>query len=293
MRKNILTAAVSAVMAFSMLGAVPTFAEPSEIYTDTMIRIESESFLQKSAAEPMLPYQYDDLSTQAQKCYIDIRKAIIAHKNSVKISSRISEKTLLTIADILKNQDPLTFGGADIEYNGISTDNAYARLTYSYTKGVDDSIEKQVAKEADKVIAAFVPDADEYGKFLAIHDHITATAENDEADPKAFSRTVYGALIIGKSTSEGYACAFQYISIKAGLTSIVVSGTGADGSAHTWNKVKIGENWYNVDCFADDNGSCYDKFMVSDDTMKQFYTENSGGDNPAANDDSLAQKIAE
>ena len=159
MRKNILTAAVSAAMAFSMICAVPTFAEPYEIYTDTMIRSEPDSFLQKSAAETMLPYQYDELSSQAQKCYADIRKAIIAHKNSVKISSRISEKTLLTIADIIKNQDPLTFGGAEIEYNGISTDNAYARLTYSYTKGVEESIEKQVAKEADKVIAAFVPDA--------------------------------------------------------------------------------------------------------------------------------------
>lgn len=283
MRKKILTAAVSAAMAFSMLCAVPTFAETSEIYTDTMIKSELGSFLQKSAAEPMLPYQYDELSSQAQKCYIDIRKAIIAHKNSVKISSRISEKTLLTIADIIKNQDPLTFGGADIEYNGISTDNAYARLTYSYTKGVDESIAKQVAKEADKVIAAFVPDADEYGKFLAIHDHITVTAE-DDSEEKSFSRTAYGTLVLGKGVSEGYALAFQYISIKAGLTSIVVSGTDADGNVHSWNKVRIGENWYNVDCFADDEGGDHDCFMVSDETIKQLYTEKGSGDYPASDD---------
>lgn len=281
MRKKIMTAAVSAAMTFSMLCAVPTFAEPSEFCTDTMVRAELGAFLQKSASEPMLPYQYEELSSQAQKCYIDIRKAIIAHKNSVKISSRISEKTLLTIADIIKNQDPLTFGGADIEYNGISTDNAYARLTYSYTKGVEDSIAKQVAKEADKVIAAFVPDADEYGKFLAIHDHITAAAE-DDGEEKAFSRTAYGALVLGKGVSEGYACAFQYISIKAGLTSIVVSGTDADGNVHNWNKVKIGESWYNVDCFADDEGGNYDCFMVSDETIKQLYTEKGSGDYPAS-----------
>lgn len=283
MRKKIMTAAVSAAMVFSMLCAVPTFAEPSEIYTDTTIRSELGTFLQKSAAEPMLPYQYDELSTQAQKCYIDIRKAVIAHKNSVKISSRISEKTLLTIADILKDQDPLTFSGAEIEYNGISTDNAYARLTYSYTKGVDDSIAKQVAKEADKVIAAFAPDADEYGKFLAIHDHITATAEDDSED-RELSRTAYGPLVLGKGISEGYAYAFQYISIKAGLTSVVVSGTDANGSVHTWNKVRIGDSWYNVDCSADDEGGNYDCFMVSDETIKQLYTENGSGDYPASED---------
>ena len=283
MRKKIMTAAVSAAMVFSMLCAVPTFAEPSEIYTDTTIRNELGAFLQKSAAEPMLPYQYDELSTQAQKCYIDIRKAVIAHKNSVKISSRISEKTLLTIADILKNQDPLTFSGTEIEYNGISTDNAYARLTYSYTKGVDDSIAKQVAKEADKVIAAFAPDADEYGKFLAIHDHITATAEDDSED-RELSRTAYGPLVLGKGISEGYAYAFQYISIKAGLTSVVVSGTDANGSVHTWNKVRIGDSWYNVDCSADDEGGNYDCSMVSDETIKQLYTENGSGDYPASED---------
>ncbi len=283
MRKKIMTAAVSAAMVFSMLCAVPTFAEPSEIYTDTTIRSELGAFLQKSAAEPMLPYQYDELSTQAQKCYIDIRKAVIAHKNSVKISSRISEKTLLTIADILKDQDPLTFSGTEIEYNGISTDNAYARLTYSYTKGVDDSIAKQVAKEADKVIAAFAPDADEYGKFLAIHDHITATAEDDSED-RELSRTAYGPLVLGKGISEGYAYAFQYISIKAGLTSVIVSGTDANGSVHTWNKVRIGGSWYNVDCSDDDEGGNYDCFMVSDETIKQLYTENGSGDYPASED---------
>lgn len=283
MRKKIMTAAVSAAMAFSMLCAVPTFAEPSEIYTDTTIRSELGTFLQKSAAEPMLPYQYDDLSTQAQKCYIDIRKAVIAHKNSVKISSRISEKTLLTIADILKNQDPFTFSGAEIEYNGISTDNAYARLTYSYTQGVDNSITKQIAKEADKVIAAFAPDADEYGKFLAIHDHITATAEDDSED-RELSRTAYGPLVLENGVSEGYACAFQYISIKAGLTSVIVSGTDANGSVHTWNKVRIGGSWYNVDCSADDEGGNYDCFMVGDETIKQLYTESGSGDYPASED---------
>ena len=45
MRKKIMTAAVSAAMVFSMLCAVPTFAEPSEICTDTTIRSELGTFL--------------------------------------------------------------------------------------------------------------------------------------------------------------------------------------------------------------------------------------------------------
>lgn len=287
--KRIISAIVSAAMAFAVFGAVSfdvnsVCAEP---YSDNAVKLESNVPSQKFITEVMLPYQYSELSDQAQKCYIDIRKAIAAHKNSVKISSRISEKTLIRIADIMQSQDPLVFDNASIEFNGVSTDNAYARLTYAYTKGVSDSTLKQVIKEADKVIAAFAPDADDYAKFLAVHDYIVNSTEYDETDSKPFVRTVYGSLILGRGVSEGYAYAFQFISIKAGLTSIIVSGTDADGNLHTWNKVKLSGEWYNIDCSQDDLGACYDYFMVNDEVMQQTFTE-SRTDYPAATDDSMA-----
>lgn len=285
--KRIITAAVSAALAAAMLGTTMfcgVYAEGLSEYN----RLEMNAYTLKSAEEDMLPYQYDELSSQAQKCYLDIRKAIIAHKNSTKISSRISEKTLIGIAALLREQDPFTFGGVNIEFNGVSTDNAYARLTYSYAKDVDESAAKQTAKEADMVIAAFPQNAYDYTKFLAIHDHIAAVSEKDDSGAYSFSRTAYGALVNGKASSVGYAYAFQYISIKAGLVSIVVSGTDAEGKAHCWNKVKIGANWYNVDCFKDDETGNRELFMVSDETIKQFYTENSSAEYPAANDDSLS-----
>lgn len=286
MKKSELPSRVlAAAMAFAMVGTFSAFSASAEYGTEGYLRTTLGAPmqpLQKAADEAMLPYQFGELSAQAQRCYRDIRKAILMHKNSVKISPRISEKTLLGIADILCCQDPLTFGTVSIEFNGISTDNAYARLIYPNTKGVDESVSKQVAKEADKVIAAFAPDADAYAKFLAVHDHIVSVSRVEETEPNAFSKTAYGPLVIGKAVSDGYAYAFQYICIKAGLTSITVTGTDAGGNAHTWNKVKIGDDWYNVDCSADDVGGCYDWFMVSDEVMSQSYTENSSKDYPAA-----------
>lgn len=286
MKKSELSSRVlAAAMAFAMVGTFSAFSASAEYGTEGYLRTTLGAPmqpLQKAADEAMLPYQFGELSAQAQRCYRDIRKAILMHKNSVKISPRISEKTLLGIADILCCQDPLTFGTVSIEFNGISTDNAYARLIYPNTKGVDESVSKQVAKEADKVIAAFAPDADAYAKFLAVHDHIVSVSRVEETEPNVFSKTAYGPLVIGKAVSDGYAYAFQYICIKAGLTSITVTGTDAGGNAHTWNKVKIGDDWYNVDCSADDVGGCYDWFMVSDEVMSQSYTENSSKDYPAA-----------
>lgn len=287
--RRIITAAASAALAAAML-ATTAFCSVSAAGHSEYNRLELNAFSIKSAEEDMLPYQFDELSTQAQKCYLDIRKAIIAHKNSAKISSRISEKTLIGIAALLREQDPFTFGGVNIEFKGVSTDNAYARLTYSNAKDVDESAAKQTAKEADLVIAAFPQNADDHTKFRTIHDHIAAVSEKDDSGAYTFSRTAYGALVSKKASSVGYAYAFQYISIKAGLVSIVVSGTDADGKPHTWNKVKIGENWYNVDCFKDDETGSHELFMVSDETIKQFYTENIGAEYPAANDDSLKGK---
>lgn len=286
---RIISAVASAAMALAVFGTVSFNANSvcAEVYSESAVKIEANAPSQKVITEDMMPYQYSELSDQAQKCYLDIRKAIAAHKNSVKISSRISEKTLIRIANILNDQDPLVFGSAAIEFNGVNTDNAYARLTYTYTKGVLDSTFKQVTKEADKVIAAFAPNADEYEKFMAVHDYIVSNTEYDETGSKPFVRAVYGPLVLGRGVSEGYAYAFQFICIKAGLTSITVSGTDADGNAHTWNKVKIGEEWYNIDCMQDDLDACYDRFMVNDETMKQLYTENSRLEYPAANDDSM------
>ena len=285
---RIISAITSAAMALAVFGTISFNANVAcaETYSENSVKLEANSPSQKFITEVMLPYQYSELSDQAQKCYLDIRKAVAAHKNSVKISSRISEKTLIQIADIINGQDPLVFDSASIEFNGVSTDNAYARLTYTYSKGVSDSTLKQVIKEADKVIASFAPDAEEYEKFLAVHDYIVNNTEYDETGSKPFVRTVYGPLVLGRGVSEGYAYAFQFICIKAGLTSITVSGTDADGNKHTWNKVKLGGEWYNIDCSQDDLGVCYDYFMVSDEVMQQTYTE-SRTDYPAATDDSM------
>lgn len=289
--KKIISAIVSAAMAVAVFGSASLNAS-AETYSESAFKLETKAPSQGFVSEAMLPYQYGELSDQAQKCYLDIRKAIAARKNSVKISSRISEKTLINIADIMCSQDPLAFDDVSIEFNGASTDNAYARLTYTYSKGVSESTFKQTVMEADKVIAAFPPNADDYDKFLIVHDYIVNCTEYDETCSKPFVRTVYGSLVLGRGVSTGYAHAFQFICMKAGLTSMIVSGTDADGNEHIWNKVKLGGEWYNIDCSQDDFDGSYEHFMVSDEVMGQLYTE-SRTDYPASADDSYSLKFSE
>lgn len=277
--KKFIPVAVSTALAISLTAFYANNVN-AETYTAVAIKSEAPASMQRISSEIMLPYQYASLSEQAQSCYLDIRKAIIAHKNSTKISSRISEKTLIEIADILNNQDPLVFGEATIEFREVGSDNSYARLTYPYSKAVAESMLMQVIKAAEKAIAGFAPDSDDKTRLANINDYIVSCTEYD-AD-SSFSDSAYGVLVAGKGNSEGAARAFQFISLKAGITSIVVSGTDTEGNEHFWNKVKYDRKWYNIDCSQMKTADENELFMVSDDIIGKIYTENSSKDYPAA-----------
>lgn len=276
---KLIAAVVSTALAVSITALCAGNAS-SEAYTTEAIKLEAPASMQRISPEIMLPERYNSLSEQAQSCYLDIRKAIIAHKNSTKISSRISEKTLIEIADILNNQDPLVFDEAAIEFREVGSDNSYARLTYPYSKAVEESMLMQTVKAAEKIIAAFAPDSDEKAKIADIHNSVVSLVKIDK--DAAFSSSAYGNLVIGKSNSKGFARAFQFVCLKAGITSVVICGTDTDGNEHFWNKIKCSGKWYNVDCSQGKISDENELFMVSDNTISEFYKENSGKDYPTA-----------
>lgn len=274
-----LVAAVSIALAISLTALYAGNAS-AEAYSMEAIKLDAPAAMQRISPEIMLPDRYNSLSEQAQSCYLDIRKAIIAHKNSTKISSRISEKTLIEIADILNSQDPLVFDEATIEFREVGSDNSYARLTYPYSKAIEESMLMQTIKASEKIIAAFAPDSDEKAKITDIHNSIISLAKVDK--DAAFASSAYGTLVIGKGNSEGFARAFQFVCLKTGITSIVISGTDADGNEHFWNKIKCDGKWYNLDCSQEKASDENKLFMVSDDTISEYYKENSDKDYPAA-----------
>lgn len=77
-----------------------------------------------------------------------------------------------------------------------------------------------------------------------IHDLI---ATHTKYAKNAYDQTVYGVLVKGKALCAGYAQAFLMLCNKAGIKAIIVTS-----DTHAWNKVKLSEKWYNVDCTWDD-----------------------------------------
>ena len=82
----------------------------------------------------------------------------------------------------------------------------------------------------------------EYNHDLVNSDFAT---ENTE-----YSQSVYSVLCTNKTVCAGYAQTFEMMCNGTGIDTVAVTSF-----EHEWNKIKLENSWYNVDCTWDDNGS--------------------------------------
>lgn len=108
------------------------------------------------------------------------------------------------------------------------------------------------------IIAAQMTD---YEKVLAINDYLASHVSSDKAliqyskiTPKPADLYLFegyhleGALLTKNAVSQGVAKAFSLLCWMEGITANTVLGL-RNNAPHSWNKVLIGESWYNVDSF--------------------------------------------
>ena len=132
----------------------------------------------------------------------------------------------------------------------------------------------------------------DFEKLLNIHDYI---ALNVIYDSKLLERSetssaaalsgyrgfnLEGVLIDKLAVCDGITKTFMLMARMEGVDCVRITGKNAAGTGHAWNKVKLGNTWYNVDVTGDDiltsgisGASCavevltHDKFLVSDDYL--------------------------
>lgn len=123
-----------------------------------------------------------------------------------------------------------------------------ARLSYNdYVNGLETN--KAAFKAAADAIMRDLPSGSDYQKELYLHDalvnRITYSYEMFQ------EQNAYTAIVDGQAVCAGYAHAFQYLLMRAGIESYYVTGTG-NGGSHAWNLVKIDGQWYFADITFDD-----------------------------------------
>ena len=93
-------------------------------------------------------------------------------------------------------------------------------------------------------ILAGMPDGSDYEKELYLHDTLIKNVIYDR--DYAEEQNAYSALVNGRAVCAGYASAFEYLLMRAGIESYYVVGK-SHGVGHAWNLAKIGGQWYYVD----------------------------------------------
>ena len=150
-----------------------------------------------------------------------------------------------------------------------------------------DDKAKKIYEESVRVVAQIIkPGMSDIEKEIAIHDYIVLHTAYDydnflkDTIPDD-SYSAYGVLFHGIAVCQGYAYAAHLLLELTGIDSQIVIGT-ADGISHGWNKVKIGNEYYNLDVTWDDpvpdeeGRLTYSYFNVTDkELMKDHIWDNS------------------
>lgn len=93
---------------------------------------------------------------------------------------------------------------------------------------------------------------------------------NFSTENTEYSQSVYSVLCTDKTVCAGYAQAFEMMCNGSGIDAVAVTSYN-----HEWNKVRLYDSWYNVDCTWDDQsgGFYYNYFLRNDeyyDTCSQY-----------------------
>lgn len=178
-------------------------------------------------------------------------------------------------------QNPLILGVKAYEYDYTTLG---LRIMYDDTPEVIKKKQKEIIIEANKIVASVItPDMSDEQKRKALYDYLdkntkydTGALENAEknnfktVDAKFNdSFTTYGIMNKKVGVCASYASVYKMLSDLCRVETIVV--TGYLGSVpHAWNKVKIDDDWVNVDTTNNgtNSGVPYMIYEANDQTAK-------------------------
>ncbi len=214
-----------------------------------------------SAPEPVQTAQEDVLGTagdgyDAAQVMDYIYQMMYARSAKIDLSSfGIPGKDIAGLVNSTINAHPDLFAVRSRRYSS----DAEGRVVYllvKYDDALDSEAFDRAVYQALSIVSEGMSDTD---RVVAIHDYLVANCEYAEEfyesgeergyigeDPMV-TYSAYGALVNHSAVCNGYGLAFLYLMQKLGIDAYYVAN-----DYHGWNLVKLGNNYYHVDCTWDD-----------------------------------------
>lgn len=258
--KRLATLLISLIMMLSLVPTAAIAAPTSERYGFSAI-----STLENSEN---LMWAYNILKNSVENC-----EETISFQDSSGLS--ITEAELDMVLEVYRNDNPQHFWLGRECTLSFSNSCVVNKISPTYTMtGSDLTAAKAAFNTAvETALAGITPDMSQFEIELYLHDYLADRVDYVLDAPNAHN--AYGALVEGKAVCEGYARAFQYLLMQAGISSYVVTGTSR-GEDHAWNLVRIDGEYYHVDLTWDDaskkDANCYAYFNVTTAQLEEDHT---------------------
>lgn len=210
-------------------------------------------------------FYYEKLNSSQKKYYRVIGNGIMNLEENITIEVTKEEdydefKNNIEIAlSAFFNDHPEIFY-IDDKYeisliDGIAIKILKLKLNYvSNDKDEIKEMEEELENQINMISAKVKSYTSDYEKELYIHDYIAANIEyyayDNYDDIPTIKHTAYGALVEGTAVCDGITKAFQLILNDNNIENIFVTGS-TENIAHAWCKVKIDNDYYNVDLTSD------------------------------------------
>ncbi|MBR6513987.1 MAG: S-layer homology domain-containing protein [Clostridia bacterium] len=185
----------------------------------------------------------------------------------------------VALQNLVWHGTPLLFHVSGIGLSGANGIIEYLFFTYHYTATEYRRMLDECMAVADKMTADIKDNKaiDDVTKALLLHDRIIVNCEYDlkgatSGNISNESQEMYGALVNGVATCQGYAYAYMYLLELVGIESYVCT---SEDMRHDWNIVILNGKKYHVDVTFDDpvqdvTGRVYhDYFLLSTQALKK------------------------
>ncbi len=217
--------------------------------TETAVRETEASYAPSLAASlPVEGYAYTQLTGEAQILYREIYASLMGFEKDTPVST-LDGETLRPVFDCVMADHPEIFWVDGYQYASHMLGEEVCGVTFSgsFTQERQEAEMRrtQVERAVRPFLESLAPDLEDYDKLLAIYTYVVKNTRYDRNAPE--SQNICSVFLNGASVCQGYAAAFQYLCLRAGIPCALVPGTVESGESHAWNLVYSGGDWYWAD----------------------------------------------
>ena len=200
-------------------------------------------------------YCYQELNEEEKAVYGVILQNIYNQPEKIEVPE-------LANGDLTKVFKAISYDNPDLFNIGLKC-KMYKKGFKNYfvpEYAIDYATYQKQLKEATEIASVIIEETKNftstYEKEKYVHDYIINHCSYVEPEQSINANTMYGCLVEGKASCEGYSRTFQYIMNKLDIDNRLVTGESADDGVnytrHMWNIVNIDGGSYFVDLTWDD-----------------------------------------